>query len=182
MLKFGANIASIDGQLHKECDDRGNTLLHKGLIMEYEFFDTILKLLQNCHYNVNTKNKHGDTILHLVAKQDLLEYLKPILECGGDINAVNNNGETPLDIAINNGSIALIVELAARSTTLDTSKIINHRDADGNSLLHRAVMLNSSDGVKALIRFGIDPNVVCTQLDDYSDSGTPLHVGMHSFY
>ena len=53
--------------------------------------------------DINTTNKNGDTVLHLLAKNNGAKVCAQALEKGSDINAQNNDGNTPLHLAISGG-------------------------------------------------------------------------------
>ena len=61
-------------------------------------YTKIVQKLIEAGVNVNvSKNKH--TVLHYACDQGQLEVVKLLLEKGADVNAKNEEGETPLDIA-----------------------------------------------------------------------------------
>ena len=157
-------------------DEKGNTILHRALAMEYEFYDLFIKLLNECNFKINTKDKNGNTLLHIIAEQDLNEFLAPVLSHGADSTVVNNEGFSPLDIAIKNESVQIVVELL-KSNASALEKVKSFVNSEGNTLLHRAVSVNSENAVKALIGYGLDVNAAPSDVDSYTDSGTPLHLG-----
>ena len=158
-------------------DDKGNTILHKALSMEYEYFDTFALLLNKTKFSINTPNAEGDTLLHVIARNDLSEYLSLVLSRQPDIGVRNKEGQSPLDIAVQNGSAQLVVELVeASNRNVDFQPIKTYRDDEGNSLLHRAVNANSEKAVRSLIQYGLGPDTPNTEMDSYSDGGSPLHL------
>jgi uncharacterized protein len=48
---------------------------------------------------MNEANKDGNTLLHFAARSGNVELIKKLIESGEDVNAENNKGETPLQIA-----------------------------------------------------------------------------------
>lgn len=50
--------------------------------------------------NINHQNNAGDTGLHVVARNNNTEIAKMLLDQGADITILNNDGKTPLDLAL----------------------------------------------------------------------------------
>jgi ankyrin repeat protein len=101
------------------------------------------------------RDSHGQTILHWVNSAILVPRL---VAAGADINAVDNDGSTPLVVAIkrsffNQSNLPLIQCLIAQGGCLD------YRDHEGNALLHLAVHANPADFSFLLVQ-GIPPNAV----------------------
>jgi ankyrin repeat protein len=79
----------------------------------------------------------GNTPLHLAAEWQLPEVVSFIIEKGGNPNAKNANGETPLFNAVKANSSVVIKTLLAE--TADRRADVNARDFLGNSLLHASI-------------------------------------------
>lgn len=50
----------------------------------------------------NVADHHGNTALHIVARQGLTHLIKPLIEVGARVDAVNNQGFQPLHLAAQN--------------------------------------------------------------------------------
>ncbi|HVK53843.1 MAG TPA: ankyrin repeat domain-containing protein [Burkholderiales bacterium] len=59
-------------------------------------------------------NTEGNTPLHNAAHEGNLSSLKQLLDKGDDMNARNNAGKTPLDIADEEGHSEIALELTQR--------------------------------------------------------------------
>jgi ankyrin repeat protein len=151
LLNLGSDYSCLKGQLEHLVDEKGNSILHKAITMEYEFIKTALFLLDRVGFNMNTTNNDGSTLLHLAASSDLIDYLVPLLNNGASPDLANGKNQTPLDVAIENNSVQCIAELIPKMVGLDLQKIRAHRDADGNSLLHIAILLRSPKYVSSCI-------------------------------
>ncbi|KAL5484044.1 hypothetical protein EMCRGX_G020475 [Ephydatia muelleri] len=96
------NVAFFEQYLRTHCREgggtaslrsrsiKGNTLLHQAVIvgsMEG------VKLLLSEHVPVNITNHLGATPLHLARRIDIVQHL---VECGGDVNVEDDDGNTPL--------------------------------------------------------------------------------------
>ena len=71
--------------------------------------------------NIHSKDKFGYTALHIAALNDRSAVVKMLLTVGSQVNAIDNNGLTPLMIAAGKGFSKVLEEF------------INHHDADINS-------------------------------------------------
>lgn len=87
---------NLDMDSIEEIDEKKNTILHycveKGA---YDFVDALV-------YNgadPNTKNKDGETPVHLAAKNDMADIMELLLEFGGDVALKNNHQRTALNLA-----------------------------------------------------------------------------------
>ncbi|XP_070533066.1 arf-GAP with SH3 domain, ANK repeat and PH domain-containing protein 2-like [Ptychodera flava] len=81
----------------------GSTALHLAIErQDYRNLQLVDFIVQNSSH-LERPLKDGTTVLHLCAQLDRTESLKLILKSGVKYNIENNNGETPLDIAINRG-------------------------------------------------------------------------------
>jgi ankyrin repeat protein len=50
--------------------------------------------------DVNSRDKNGDTPLHLAVRQGERVVARQLIDQGADVNAVNRAGEAPLDVAV----------------------------------------------------------------------------------
>ncbi len=97
----------------------------------------------------------GNTPLHLAAEWNLARVIPIILEKGGDINAKNFNGETPLFNAAKADNPEMISALLSGR---DSSADINARNFLGNSALFSSVMWQARNSAAALIDFDARAN------------------------
>ena len=77
-------MLSLDQQLHK-ASELGNIELLLSLVDQGA--------------DINSKDRHGRTSLHLACYRDLAETLVAILNAGGDINATDCDGKNALQLA-----------------------------------------------------------------------------------
>ena len=108
-----SNLSTLLKQLfRKDPQDRsGNTLLHKVIEchMDNEVYSCLdaVKLLLSAGFNVNAKNKKGNTPLHIAANFKprsgkicfVAEILQVLIDGGAHHDFVNNDGRTPMEMA-----------------------------------------------------------------------------------
>ena len=83
--------------------------------------------------DINTKhcpkNRNGNTPLHVAAENGDLELVKQLVTKGADINAKNNNGFLPMQLAIQKDQTAVVeVLLAAQFTYISTLSAPDRKD------------------------------------------------------
>ena len=101
--------------------------------------------------DVNMPQADGATALHWAAHWDDLGTATLLLESGADVHATNELGVTPLYLACQNASTAMVETLAAGANP-------NATLPSGESVLMTAARTGSADAVRALLERGADPN------------------------
>ncbi len=91
----------------------------------------------------------GNTPLHLAAEWQLTSMVSFIADKGGDLNARNANGETPLFNAVKADSAETV--LALLRGTGDKKADLNARDFLGNTALHACVRWASPNAARAIV-------------------------------
>ena len=138
--------------------------VHKGRVNE------VADLIRN-GVSVNATTDGYDcgvwTPLHFVAAASRYNPMTTMLEClasaGGDVNAKNENGETPFHQTCENGSIADVLLL------LHFAADVNIRGNKGETPLHRAGSNYNVAIARLLVEKGASVNAVA------NDGCTPLH-------
>lgn len=162
-------------------DSKGNTMLHN-LIRGLEY-EAIEQLLSNEEIgkilDLNATNHEGDTVLHKACNEDWDEGVELFISKGANLSVKNQKGQTALDIAIENNSIRCLALLFQKQPPdhARLQQLMEHRDSHGNSLLHIAVSSGSLSIVGKLLDLGLSADLASSQQNEYSDSGTPLHLG-----
>ena len=228
LIKKGANINAVDwsksSPLHyaAECgnDNATRVLIKEGAKIELKNSDGLTPLavaIDNGHFDLAQllllKGAKVDSlfgvekrsVLHQVARAGKISLIEPILRNGGDVNALNIRGITPLHEAVAFGHLEaakLLIEKGAninscnKHTTFSISVAvieryknlvefltlngadINAQDkVEGKSALHYA-MLNSQP-VIAQFLLG-QPNIKLTNQD--SRGNTPIHYALEQTY
>ena len=72
-------------------------------------------------YKRLNKDKDGNTLIHFAARSGNVEMVKKLISDGEDVNAKNNVGQTPLDIAEKFEQHEISVELMRSGAKLEHS-------------------------------------------------------------
>ncbi len=135
-------------------DDAGNTPLM--LAGDLRCAELLLK----AGADVNAKNRDGENVMHRQAQKELFHQIAFYLAWGGDINAKDRRGRTPLFFVHGDESMFQLLRAGA------DAKI---RDETGGNVLFRESGM-SPRILRELIRYGAEVNVVNAELK------TPLHI------
>ncbi|KAI5837220.1 ankyrin repeat-containing domain protein [Morchella snyderi] len=110
LLDHGADVNAQDSD--------GLTALHKVLALDSGYTYVLLDLLLGNGADVNVRDKFGLTALHLGRTYHMLK----ILYHGADMDATNNNGQTPLHVAVRSGkdlAATMLWNLGADANVVD---------------------------------------------------------------
>lgn len=108
------------------------------------------RLLLESGVDPTIKDRFGETALHLMVinLQDI-GTIELLIDSGGDVNARNGDGCTPLFNALSSGNKDIIQIL------LDSGAAVNIKDTSGNTPLHKAVECGLQF-IKLLLKWGAD--------------------------
>ena len=146
LLAAGANIYA---------DNDGRTPLHLAAVPTNQTTEA-LEVLLLTGANINAKDNHGYTPLHVAAQSASAETLETFLAAGANINAKNDFGNTPLHEAADRGGHADNVK-----TLLTAGANVNAKNDFGYTPLHIAVRYGSDHvkKVEFLLAAGADVNI-----------------------
>ena len=68
--------------------------------------------------NVNTKDKDGQSLLHIAARQNNIEEVAIFLKKGAKLDSLDSNGKTPLLVALERRNLAIAKFLAERGANI----------------------------------------------------------------
>lgn len=117
----------------KKHDTYGDSVLHVATLMNAS--NEVLKLLVKCGADPNARNKDGVTPLSLAVQMNSTEQISFYVRNGGDINAYDVKGNSPLTISF--------------SQDFETAKVLITKgnvdcvDSKGNAAIHTAVLKNA---------------------------------------
>ena len=90
------------------------------------------------HTDINAVDEDGNTVLHVAAKVDDPELVTYFIFKGADPELKNQDGDSPLHVAIKNNSLE-----AAKALTSVSSTIFS-RDSEGITALDRGISVNDA--------------------------------------
>ena len=130
-----------------------------------------LTALINAGADVNAQSHDGYTALHIAAQNDkLLAIIRALIATGANPNIANNNGNTPLLMAVKAGDIRISRIL------IDVGSDVNIPYLSGDTALHLAAKNRHLwPLVNPLIAAGADPNIA-------NGGVTPLHLAAERRY
>lgn len=64
-------------------------------------------IINNIGVDINVKDKHGNTALHLASIDNKIDIVKILLFYGADVNVINKNKKTPINYAVINKNMDL---------------------------------------------------------------------------
>ncbi|KAL7765148.1 hypothetical protein ACKLNR_003064 [Fusarium oxysporum f. sp. zingiberi] len=158
-------------------DTESETCLHKAMRRRVKGPLVIVRLLLENGARADARNRSGQTCLHSFAHgkafiRSTSDLIQLVTSHGTDLNANDNDGNTPLHLMIKYGSVEALLTFADQSG-LD----LNARNFLGKTPLHAAASLRSpgTEEVAILIRKGADINSLDnkgrTPLDDAMEIG-----------
>ena len=118
---------------------------------------------------INTQDCNGNTPLHTAIENKDKNMIHFLLNIGVDSDIKNNDGKTPMHLSFDNfDNSDDIYELLLNKID---NKLINARDNDGNTYLHKSMMSKNYTIVKKLLNnCDVNVNVNITN----NDNKTPL--------
>ena len=161
-------------------DGHGNSPMHIAIILNRE--PATIKLLLENGADISIRNIEGKTPLYIAVQDERLVYIPLLLEYGASIFAVDNKGTTPFERALledlrslqelitpetvlqadgaGNTLLHIVVDNRAGIDTIkliiDKKAIINARNKEGDTALHKAIRQNYRDICELLLSYGAD--------------------------
>ena len=156
LLQRGANPNAPDG--------KGEAPLHAAAIFDRGPGCPMARLLLAHGADVRARDPQGETPLHRAAFHGHTALAGLLLSHGADTQARDGRGETPLHLAC-----APTAHLDMIHLLIERGADLNAEDQIGAAPLHEAILIGSTEAVRALLEAG-------ARLDATNRSGyTPLH-------
>lgn len=137
-------------------DNDGLTPMHLAMVDSYnnDVFDVYVAVLgDKAPLDAPTRGT-GETPLHFAAKNGRQWSVDKLLVAGADPLIAAKDGRLAIEDAVQNGNAALVNSLV-RAMQAKGFDFENHRDAQGDSLLHRAVTSYDDTPVMYLLGAGV---------------------------
>jgi ankyrin repeat protein len=153
--------------LQPACKQRNLSQKDKDLFESVRSGNTteIVRLLK-AGANVNTKDNHGFTALHIASGRGDLATIELLINKGANVSAQNDGGDTPLHDACMNGKIE------AAKLLIEKGADVNAKNKSGQNPIYPAAERGNLELVKLLVSKGSK-----LQTTGY----TPLHSAMKGF-
>jgi ankyrin repeat protein len=120
---------------------------------------------------IEQRDDIGNTALHHAVRNLDINLAKILIQEGVDINAINEDGDTPLtEFALRSSDSNSQQSFELLSFLIEHGANINYRNNEGYSSLHHAVERDNLDVVRFLLNHGANINI----LNNMGD--TPLHL------
>ena len=123
-------------------------------------------LLKVSDCDPDTKNKNGNTVLHICCEKNLSHMAEICKDCSS-IGVRNELGDTPLHVACKHENYDLLLSL------LDNTNLDSYCNADGNSLLHVAA---GKDGALKVVTELVESTICSYTAKNMRTGNTALHV------
>ncbi len=168
LLRYGANatIANYEGITAVACaSDKDRAVVETTAslvdITAYNIFETarmgdLNRLIHSVHnyQQLFQINKEGQSLLHLAVLSNNIKVVLYLLNKGLDIDKEDDDGFTPLILAMSHPRYFNTVLLL-----LDRHASIEHLSHSGNSALSVGIRNNNPEGAKMLIKHGANINI-----------------------
>ena len=141
LIEYGADVRAVT--------EEGGTLLH---LVAGNNELSVVKYVLSLGFDITDRDGLGWTPLHCAAvKNDNVEVIKCLIECGADIRSITQDGKNLLHLVAYNNELSIV------KYVLNLGLDINSRDEDGWTPLHCAAVENDNvEVIKCLIEYGAD--------------------------
>ncbi|KAK8503144.1 hypothetical protein V6N13_025902 [Hibiscus sabdariffa] len=157
-LRFVQQLLKLNPELASELDSHGCSALHLAAAKGY--LGIVRELVEVDPEMTMVRNQEGRTPLHLAAIKGRVEIVNELVKARPEsARVVTERGETVLQLSVGrNGLVGLksLVELSG-----EDDEMVNHKDCEGNTLLHVAVPKKQIEIIKFLLTVpGLDVNAM----------------------
>ena len=144
-LKLGAKINGVSPR-----DPRGRTALALAIDAGHS---ALVKPLVEAGASLVAVDKDGNAIVHYAAKSGNLTVLK-VVTATAPVNVKNNDGDTPLAIAVKRNQAAVVEFITAAEPEKTREAFVNSKNAKGETAFDVAAICGSRDVLDALAKAG----------------------------
>lgn len=157
------NVATVEALIAAGAAVNATNQLHK----QTPLFDCIttaspevVKILLKHKADVNHKDMDGNTALHYAAADGLTSIVHFLITAGASVEAINNEQQTPLIMAVEN------THLNAIKLLLQNNANVVHKDKTGKTALFHAALDGQIDITYSLLASGASTDDVLSITDD----------------
>ena len=114
----------------------------------------LIKKLLDYGFDINKKDRRGNTLMHMAVEDNNVEFVDILLNRGLSLYDENNNGVTPLDLAIRNLYRIDVINFLLNKKILDPDQRVDEE----NDFLHYAIVNDNTRFARDLLELGAEPN------------------------
>ncbi|KAK6504786.1 hypothetical protein TWF481_006725 [Arthrobotrys musiformis] len=195
LIESGADVTSVEkngnGVFHHAVSVSREARRHRRLVLEDSLDNEIFKQFRKLGANINQRNKRGREALHTLCESSghfhinrFEDTLNDLLSVGADIEAKDNDGQTPLIKFIRNplpdrnyeGKLNALLKVGARWDTLDfRGKTLYHAYMWNGNFWRAPELVSYPDHTKR-DRALFGPERIFTTLSNFNIGVGPEHV------
>lgn len=128
------------------------------------------ELLESDRKNINTKNKKGDTALHIAVRYNRAEIVDLLLKKGAEVNSGDSQGKTPLHHATTLDSHDILAKLLLH----EADRFL--KDKEGRTALHYAAQKGKHFHISSLLGLLNEKEKQSYLNEQDSQESTALHL------
>lgn len=132
-------------------NDNDETCLHVAVALEKP--NEIKNLLRH-GVDINDVDRKGDTALHVAVAQNLIKCVETLFHEPAskiDLGVLNDNGYTPLHLAIKNSNLTMVKMIKDKAAATHVKLFETVETKHGNNALHIAVETGAADIVQFIL-------------------------------
>jgi len=113
----------------------------------------IVRLLVESGVDLNLQDRRGNTALHQAARMGKVAAIELLIDHGADVNVANGEGVTPLDIAVDEETVAMLRDAGATTDSANDTAALEKE-------LIAAIQADDAAAVEELLNGGVVPDFV----------------------
>ena len=166
LIGFGA-WAALENKNHN-----GNTPMLVAALNNH--FDVVVALISEFGCDINTNDKHGNTLLHGVCRHWKLGMVRWLITMGAAVDKKNRDGLSPVLVAAKNDHADVVLALVS-----EFGCDVNIKNVNGKTLLHIACETGDMNLAQALLDSKKLNLSICNSLPNY-DMPPPLFLAIRN--
>lgn len=159
-------------------NENGNSLLHDVITNHnWKIVLKTYKIIEYFHLNdilLNSINMAGENVLHTACLNNKSEYIRPLISLGCDPNLQDNQGNTPLHIAVQENYERCIDSFLKQTSFVKSELNINLTNDNGLTPLHMAIRADNVSLTKKLLNY----NSTSAKIVNSKDGNNALHLAV----
>jgi len=159
--KYKAALWLIDNEADPTIPDRDDKTVIDIAILKDQI-EIVKELLNLQKLDINQKDKYGRSLLQNIIVSGNHDMAELLINCGADINTLDNKGKHIIYDALSYGDPVFVQELLQHKHIE-----LNHLDEDGNTLMQHPQIEQNDNLAKNLLLAGSDPTILNAKGESY---------------